>query len=113
MSRARSCKGLPAHEGAGLPLLAFLGVHRASRLTSLRGLETLSHLGSLEVNDCRKIRSIEPIAALGGLRSLQLCNDGQIETLAPVAGEAAPEAAARGLHGQDALLRPAEQLPQA
>ena len=77
---------LESLEGAGLPLLTFLGVYAAPRLTSLRGLETATHLRSLEVNDCRKIGAIEPIGALVGLRNLQLCNDGRIETLAPLAG---------------------------
>lgn len=68
----------------GTPL-EFLGVYGAKRLTSLRGVEYLAKLRALEVNDCKNALDIEPLRALRGLESVHLCDDGDIESLEPLA----------------------------
>ncbi len=67
-----------------LKALTFLGIYVARRLTGLEGVEALPYLVQLELNDCPLVRNISPIAGLHRLRALQLCNDGQIETIGPV-----------------------------
>jgi Leucine-rich repeat (LRR) protein len=66
--------------------LMFLGIYVARRLTSLEGLQRLRRLTRLEINDCPKVGDISPVTDLRGLEELQLCNDGEIETLRPLAG---------------------------
>lgn len=70
----------------GLTRLSFLGLYWARRLATLVGVGALAALTHLEVNDCRKIRDIGPIAELRELRQLHLCNDGEIESFAPLRG---------------------------
>ncbi len=67
-----------------LTALTFLGLYVARRLTSVDGVEAVPNLVQLEVNDCPKVRNIAPLGALHRLRKLQLCNDGDIETIRPL-----------------------------
>jgi Leucine-rich repeat (LRR) protein len=55
------------------------------RLTSLAGIEALTNLEELDIHTCRKIRSIEPVGYLSRLRKFYLNNDGDIESLKPLA----------------------------
>jgi len=65
-------------------LIFFLGLYVARHLMTLEGVEALTNLLHLEVNDTAKVRNILPVAALHQLRQLHLCNDGEIETVEPL-----------------------------
>ncbi len=54
-------------------------------LVSLDGLQPLSTLDELEIQACPAVRSIEEIAGLKNLRRLLLIDDGEIESLSPLA----------------------------
>lgn len=71
---------------ASLNALTFLGLYVARRLSSLEGLEGIPGLAGLQVNDCPKVRDISVLADLRDLEELHLCNDGEIESLMPLAG---------------------------
>ena len=55
-----------------------------TRLTSLKGIETLANLEELEIHTCRGIGSIEEVGSLSHLQKLHLDNDGDIESLKPL-----------------------------
>lgn len=67
--------------------LAFLGLYAARRLGSLEGLQHLGRLTHLEVNDCPQVQDISPLSGLRELVELHLCNDGDIDTLRPLASD--------------------------
>src|SRR5690606_1222267 len=69
---------------AALSELTFLGLYAARRLSASEGLQWIPGLARLEVNDCPKVRDISPLSNLLELEELQLCNDGDIETLKPL-----------------------------
>lgn len=76
----RSLEGLrPLHH------LHFLGLYNLKKLKSLRGLEALATLGSLEINECPGISHINELAQLKNLRRLEINEDGEIESLRPIA----------------------------
>jgi hypothetical protein len=60
-----------------------LGVLR--RLTSLAGIERLSNLEKLNIDTCRFFKNIDEISALAQLKTLFLNNDGEIDSLKPLA----------------------------
>ena len=62
-----------------------LRLARLKRLTSLAGIEGLANLEELEVHTCRSIGSVEEVGSLSRLRKLYLNNDGEIQTLKPLA----------------------------
>lgn len=64
--------------------LTFLGVYSARGLTTIRGVDQLPDLVHLEVNGCRKLEDISPVGGARRLRTLHLCNDGPIQSLAPL-----------------------------
>jgi hypothetical protein len=72
----RSLAGLGA-----VPTLKFLGLYNAKKLASLDGIDAAGGLTEFEVNDCKKIGRIDPVASLVHLVSVQLCEDGQIQSL--------------------------------
>lgn len=72
-----------------LKKLTFLGIHVARRLSTLDGLQRIPGLIHLEVNDCPKVSDISPLTDLGNLEEVHLCNDGEIETLRPLAAHKA------------------------
>jgi len=55
------------------------------QLESLAGIEQLKNLQELEIHTCRRIHSIDEIGQLYQLRKLHLNNDGDIESLKPLA----------------------------
>jgi hypothetical protein len=69
---------------AALKQLRFLGLYNLNKLASLRGLEKLLRLETLEVNGCKSLGRIDEVAALVNLRRLQLNDDGRIASLAPL-----------------------------
>lgn len=70
---------------SGLKRLRSLRLANMNRLASLAGIEHLSNLEELEIHTCRSVRSIDEIGYLRHLRSLNLNNDGDIESLKPLA----------------------------
>lgn len=65
--------------------LEFLGIYAARGLQSLQGVENLTRLRALEVNDCKNILDIEPLRTILGLESVHICDNGDIDSLAPLA----------------------------
>jgi len=70
---------------ATLGKLRSLRLANLKRLRSLAGIERLAGLEELEIHTCRRIRSIDEIGSLRQLRKLHLNNDGDIESLKPLA----------------------------
>jgi hypothetical protein len=71
-------------DASSLKRLVFLGIYNARFLTSLHGIEVLTHLERLEVERCRAIVDIEPVRGLRHLKKLYIPNNGDIASLAPV-----------------------------
>jgi Leucine-rich repeat (LRR) protein len=69
---------------SNLKKLMFLGIHYATKLLSLAGLETLTNLEGLEITHCSKIHDIAPIGQLKKLERLDLSNNGKLESLRPL-----------------------------
>jgi len=67
-----------------LQRLAFLGLYRLRKLESISALTALTNLETLELNVCRAIRSINGIVKLHKLKKLELCDDGEIDSLAGI-----------------------------
>lgn len=70
---------------SALMKLRHLRLANLKRLASLVGIERLTSLEELEVHTCRRIRSIAEIGYLPRLRKLHLSNDGDIDSLKPLA----------------------------
>jgi len=70
---------------AALGKLRSLRLANLKRLTSLTGIERLAGLEELEIHTCRRICSIDEVGFLRQLRKLHLNNDGDIESLKPLA----------------------------
>ena len=68
-----------------LKKLKFLGLYNLRKLEFLCGIEGLIHLETLEVNGCRSITSIKAVENLFNLRKFHFCDDGDIESLQPLA----------------------------
>jgi hypothetical protein len=66
--------------------LQFLGIYEAKRLAGLADVEHLEHLRALEINGCRHIKDLSRLAPLARLERLLLCDDGEIDTVKPLAG---------------------------
>jgi hypothetical protein len=71
---------------SGLTKLRFLRLANLKRLKSLAGIETLTRVEELEIHTCRHVHSINEIGCLRRLRKLFLNNDGDIESIRPLAG---------------------------
>ncbi len=56
----------------------------ALKLCSLEGIEALLGLERLEINKCRQVTNIRPLAHLRTLVHLELCDNGEIDTLRPL-----------------------------
>lgn len=76
---------------AALGKLRSLRLANLKRLSSLAGIEELTGLEELEIHTCRGIRSIDEIGSLTRLRKVHLNNDGDIQSLKPLAKLAALE----------------------
>lgn len=70
---------------SALTKLRSLRLANLKRLESLVGIEGLVNLEELEIHTCRRIHSIEEVGQLRRLRKLHLNNDGDIESLKPIA----------------------------
>ena len=73
-------------QNSSMPSLRFLGLHNAKRLKSLDGIDLQTALTQLEINGCRLITDLDPLRHLRELRHLELCDDGRIASLKPIAG---------------------------
>jgi Leucine-rich repeat (LRR) protein len=69
---------------SALSTLRFLGLFNLKHIASLRGIESLVQLDSLEINGCKAIGDIEELRALTHLRRLQLNDNGMIASLTPL-----------------------------
>jgi len=74
------------HSLSALATLQKLRLGALTRLKSLAGIEGLANLEELEVHTCRAIRRIDEVRSLSRLRKLHLNNNGEIESLKPIAG---------------------------
>jgi hypothetical protein len=70
---------------SSLKRLRSLRLANLRRLTSLAGIEHLVNLEELDVHTCRKICSIKEVGTLSKLQKLFLNNDGDVESLKPLA----------------------------
>lgn len=61
-------------------------LYNLKKLRSLSGIENLVGLEELEVNGCTSVVSIKEIGNLVNLKKLQLCDDGNIDSLTPLEG---------------------------
>ena len=68
-----------------LKRLRSLRLANLRRLSSLAGIEGLANLEELEIHTCRAITSINEVSVLSRLQKFQLNNDGDIESLKPIA----------------------------
>jgi len=70
------------HGLSNLKQLKFLGLYHLRKLNSLVGVEAIATLEQLEINSCRAISKLDEIGRLTKLKKLELCDDGNIESIA-------------------------------
>lgn len=113
--RLRGSNLVSLQDLTGLDRLVHLDLTICRSLAGLAGIEALSGLRSLTVQEGHKVRDLTPLAALDKLEVLNLTDCGELESLAPLAGlrnlKALAFAGAKTTL-RDGDLRPLLELPK-
>ena len=67
-----------------LPNLQQLGLYSLRRLESIKGIESIKKLSTLEIESCKKLTSIDPVGMAANLKVLRIDECDTIESLVPI-----------------------------